>query len=41
MGGGQGEAHACRRDKMRPLLTKDGKRRPYLLRQFRIDSPLP
>lgn len=38
MGGGQGEAHACRRDKMRALLTKDVERRQYLLRQFMIDS---
>ncbi|KMS56431.1 monooxygenase [Novosphingobium barchaimii LL02] len=38
MRGGQGEAHARRRDKMRALLTNDDERRKYLLRQSMIDS---
>ncbi|WP_159978846.1 MULTISPECIES: NAD(P)/FAD-dependent oxidoreductase [unclassified Novosphingobium] len=38
MRGGQGEAHARRRDKMRALLTNDDARRKYLLRQSMIDS---
>lgn len=38
MRGGQGEAHARRRDKMRAMLENDDARRAYLLRQSMIGS---
>lgn len=38
MRGGQGDAHARRREKMRTLATNDAARRKYLLRQSMISS---